>query len=190
MPVDKEYIGPAIVINIQEERSPAEESHIAAEARLIGYIAKGSIAVVVVERRRVVGKVCLDDVQPAIGVVVRSVGAHSRLLPPISIECHTSHQGGFFESSIVLVAEKKIRSRVASDEDVRPAIIVEISGQSGKAVVGAGFGDAGFIAHIAEASVSIVPEQFAACASQSAGTAHHRDSLPDAIVVAPWHRSF
>src|SRR5689334_425066 len=83
--VGDENVRPAIVIIIEETSTPAQVFDVRAESSVERPKAKVSIALIAVEVRHVVLKVCLQDIQPAVTVVISGGDSHTRLLAPILV---------------------------------------------------------------------------------------------------------
>ena len=66
MPVHHENVFPAVVIEIKKACSPAQRPGIHAETSLKTGIRERPVSVVAIERRGVVGEVCLDKIDEAI----------------------------------------------------------------------------------------------------------------------------
>src|SRR5260370_8073503 len=89
-------------------------------------IGKGSVVIVVKQRRSVVGKVCAEKIEIAVAVVVSNRRAHPSLFPAIRVIGYAREDTDIRESSIVIVMVKNARCAVASHVDVRPAVVVII----------------------------------------------------------------
>src|SRR5271157_2091578 len=76
---DVKDIRPPVVVVVHEARAPADVLSVHAQAGDEGDVGKSAVAIVVVEIRGVIGKVCLEDVQPAVAVVVSDAYAHPGL---------------------------------------------------------------------------------------------------------------
>jgi len=68
--VDEEEIGPAVVVEVEEHRAPAEIFGVEAEASGISNIVKSAVAIVAIESRGVVGEIGFENVEVAVAVVV------------------------------------------------------------------------------------------------------------------------
>src|SRR5258706_15897395 len=62
--VAQQNIGPAVVIEIEKRRAPAEKTRVAAQARLKRGVVESVVAQVVIEAGSVAGGIRLDDVEP------------------------------------------------------------------------------------------------------------------------------
>src|SRR5579864_87367 len=92
MAVDQEKIRPAIIVEVEKHGAPTEIASMSAESGRIGYIGEGSVAVVVIERRGVVGKVGAEEIEIAVAVVVGNGGAHAGLLATVRIVGHPGQE--------------------------------------------------------------------------------------------------
>src|SRR5205085_7215597 len=79
---DGEDIGPAVVVQINQPRSPLNVSRMLEACRPRG-VFKETAPRVLIKRRQVVGKMRLEDVGEAIAVVIANRYAHARLRLPI-----------------------------------------------------------------------------------------------------------
>src|SRR5262249_22848880 len=66
------------------------------------------------------------NVQPAITINVGGVSSHTRFGLAVFADGDAGLEGHFAEAAVVIVAEKEIRVRVVGDEDVLPAVVVEV----------------------------------------------------------------
>ena len=82
----------------------------------------------------VVGKVGLEQVQAAAAVVVANCDAHAGLLRSVLADSAAALQGLFAKGAVAVVAEEQARARIAGDENVLPAIVVEIGGHGAKRI--------------------------------------------------------
>src|SRR5580700_1822505 len=76
----------------------------------------------------------------------------------------------------MLVAVKILGDRIIGDQQVEPAVVVDINEHRRQAVITPGVGDASFYAHISKSAVAVVVKQMVALARQAARAAHHSDS--------------
>ena len=78
---------------------------VSSESRFIRSVAKSSVTVVVIERRRIVRKIRLDDVQPAVAVIIRRVRAHACLFMSVAVERHARFRASFGKRTVVVVVK-------------------------------------------------------------------------------------
>src|SRR6266478_7822662 len=86
VPVDQQKIGPSVIIEIEKHGAPAEVLRVQAESSSIGHIVESAVAIVAIQRGGVVGKICLENIEFSVSVVIGHRGAHARLRAPIFIE--------------------------------------------------------------------------------------------------------
>ncbi len=83
--VGDEDVGPAIVVEVEKFYPEAEERNAdrtkAGASRQVGELA---VAIIVIEVVGVVGEIGLDDVGPAVVIVVGGVDAHAGLLASVA----------------------------------------------------------------------------------------------------------
>ena len=126
MPVRQKQIFPAIVVKIEESDPEAEVFPIHSESGLDAGILERAIAEVTVQRGHLFGEIGAHNVEPAIAVVVRDTNTHAGQGNPILIQGTAGGDGNFAECAVVVVVVQEARSAVASDVNVRPAVVVKI----------------------------------------------------------------
>ena len=70
VPVGENKIGPAVVVEVKEHRSPAEILRVQSEPGGKGHVGENSIAVITVQGGRVIGKISLENIQPSVAVYI------------------------------------------------------------------------------------------------------------------------
>src|ERR1035438_7835807 len=100
-------------------------------------------------------QVVIEDIHPAIVVVIVGVTAHRRDSGPFVVVRHPPPQAGFFGRAVALVKEQEIPLGVVGDEDVLPAILVEIRDADAHALA-KNFADAGLLGDVLELTVAQV----------------------------------
>src|SRR5207245_7451595 len=92
----------------------------------------------------------------------------------------TSASADLAECPVVIVVEQNAGGGIAGYIDVRPTVVVEISGEGREAVIWSRSGHSGFIAGVAKRPVAVIVVELVSCALQTAGAAHDRNSYPPA----------
>src|SRR6266446_6806684 len=110
----------------------------------------------------------------------RGVSSHARLLAPIFVERHSSHDREIGESAIAIVMIKNTWCAVAGHVDVRPAIIVKVECGNAEGIASIGLVDVGLGGDIRESPVTAILIQNIFRARQTTWSAHHRHALPHA----------
>jgi len=159
VPRNHEEIGITVVVEVEHAGAPANVAGLHGDASLTGDIIEIGLSVVVVENARVVGEMGFEEVQVAVEVIITDADAHASLLVAIVAEGHATENAFFAERAVVIVHEQQAGSGIASDVDIRPAILVEIGGDHGHAVALGKSGDAGLLADVSEAAITIVAIQ-------------------------------
>ena len=134
-----------------------------------------------VEVAGIVGEVGLENVEPAVAIVIADRHAHAGLLVAVFAVGASGDDGDIGESSVVIVVEQDAGFRVHRDINIRPAVVVEIVGDRGNGVTRAGLQDACLLGHVGERSVAVVVIENVGVAGKAARTAHHRDAFPLAV---------
>ena len=122
-------VGPAIVIEVEKAATPAQKLRVCAQSRGKGGVLKGAATEVVVERGRIAGEVCLDQVEIAIEIIVGGGDAHAGLWLAIWTEGTPGLDGDIFKSSVLFVVVKRARGGVIGNVDVGPAVVVEVGSE-------------------------------------------------------------
>lgn len=138
MAVDLDDVGPAVVVIVDEAAAPRHVVAVYANAGCESDVAEGSIAVVVVQVARVVGEVGLEDVEPAIAVVVGYRNTHPSLFMAVVVVGAAGHYRDVGECPVVIVLEQDAWLRVDSYINVGPAVVVEVVGNRGDGIARTG----------------------------------------------------
>src|SRR5947208_16930116 len=99
-------VQPAGNIEINEAATPSNVLVVDADARGECNVTKGSVAVVVIEVARVVGEVGLENIKPAVAVIIGDGNAHSGLFVAVLAVGAAGHDRDIGESSVVVVVEE------------------------------------------------------------------------------------
>src|SRR5438034_84477 len=178
MSVRLQEVWPTIVVVIDKTAAPGDVLIVDAHARGKGLIGERSVAVVVIEVRGIVGKVSLEDVEPAVAIVVAHRDAHSRLFVPILVVGGAGYLSNIGERAIVVVVEQYARFGIHGHKNIRPAVVIKIVGDSGDRISRAGFQNACLFGNVRERAVAIVVEEDVCVPGKTPGAAHDRDTFP------------
>src|SRR5438093_11548968 len=135
MTIDHEYVLPAILIHIQEAGSPAQESGVSSKASRIRDIRKGTVPVVVIKGRGIVGKIGFHNIEEPIAIVIGRRNTHTGLFLAVLVEGGAGNQTDISKGPVPLVVIEDIGSGVACHIDVGPAVVIVVRNQSGKRIV-------------------------------------------------------
>src|SRR5262245_35587758 len=124
--VDLNNIQPTIVVEISEPASPPNNSGIARHSGLLGSVGECPVAVVLKEIGGLERKVCLENVQPAIAIIVSGSYAHSRLGLSVTAECASSQHGYIAECAIVHIAKQSAGRCITRQIDIGPTIVIKV----------------------------------------------------------------
>ena len=78
-------------------------------------IHKKTVALVVVERKHLVGKICDDHARPAGAIVIRGIDAHAGAGHSIFAERDARRHGALFEGAVLLIHVQLVRLRIVGD---------------------------------------------------------------------------
>src|SRR5207253_2684190 len=69
-----------------------------------------------------------EQILPAVAIEIRGIDTHAGTRLAIRSERYLSHQAGFFPAARPAIEEQEIRLSVIRDEEIHPAIVVDIGG--------------------------------------------------------------
>ena len=92
----------------------------------------------------------------AVAVVVGDRRAHAGLLASVFVEGRAGGDRDVGEGSVVIVAVENAGRAVAGDEDVGPAVVVEVERGDAEGVVAVGLVDVGFGGDVFEGAVAAI----------------------------------
>src|SRR4051812_27679392 len=115
----------------------------------------------------------------AISVVVADGRSHASLLAAIFVESSAGGHRNIGKSPVVVVAVKNTGGAVAGDENVGPAVFVEVEGGYAEGVMAVRLVDVGFRSDILKGAIAEAVIQDVLRAGQAAGTAHDGNAFPD-----------
>src|SRR5205807_8776030 len=130
-----------VIVRVEERHAPAEILGVQAESRGKSLVVKRSVTVVVVERGGIVGKICLEKIQPAVAIVVADRRAHAGLLASVIVESGPGNNGDIGECAVLIVVVQDAGGAVAGYENMRPAVVIVIQRGNAKGVMAVGLID-------------------------------------------------
>src|ERR1035438_1412661 len=119
-------VRPAIVVVIKETASPLDSLGIEFHAGLKCHFCVGSVAIVVVEVRRIVCEIGLEDIEPAVAVVIRHTHAHAGLLDAVLAVRAPRHYSDVCKRSIMVVVQQDASLGIDRNVNVGPSVVVEV----------------------------------------------------------------
>src|SRR5208283_1203460 len=178
--VGDDDILPAVVVEVEEADAPADVLGVDGEAGLGGDLGETNLAEVAVEVGDVAGEIGLDDVEPAVVIVIGGRGAHAGLLMAVLVIGDAGQGPALGEGAVVIVAEQQAGGGVGSHEDVGPAGVSEIAGEDGESG-GAGGAEAGGAGDFGKVAVAVVVIQRDGFGRQAHRSTHDRETHPHAL---------
>ena len=125
--VGDKNVGPAVVVVVEEETAKTQRDQGgAADFRPRRFIHEQPVALVVIERKHLVGEVGDDDAGMAGAVVVGGVHAHAGAGHAIFAEGDSRRDALLLKGSVVLVQVQLVGLRVVGQQNVGPAVIVVV----------------------------------------------------------------
>src|SRR3989442_10075704 len=147
VPVTDEDVGPAVVVHVEKTATPAEILSVPAEASLESGVLETGAAEVAVEGRRVAGKICFDEIEIAVEIVIGGGDAHAGLWLAVGAESATGFDRDVGEGAVFLILIEGAGGGIVGDVNIRPAVVVKIGGGQAEDVSDLQFEDAGFFAN-------------------------------------------
>src|SRR4029077_4603752 len=155
------------------------------EAGCNGVVLKIISALVSVKCVGIVGKICLEDVEQAVAIKIARGPSHSRLFPAVFVVGDTGSNANLLESLSTKVVVVQAGGRIAGHEDVRPPVVVKVSGQGGEPVVVLGAGDVNAVGNVGKVPVPVVFIKRHGLRRQPSRAAQNGTPLPLALCLFP-----
>src|SRR2546426_177339 len=134
----QEDVRPAVVVHVEKAAAPAEILRVFAETALVRAVLEIRAAEIVVERGRISGEICFDEIKIAIEIVIGGGDAHAGLGLAVGAEGAARFKGDVDKRSVLFVLIQRAGGGVVGNVNVRPAIVVEIGGGQGAGGGGGG----------------------------------------------------
>src|ERR1017187_2790978 len=106
VPVDLDDVLPAIVVKVDKSAAPRDVLEIDSYSGGKCHVTERAVSVVAIEVASIVGKICFEDIEPAIAIVISDRDPHSRLLVPILAVGASSHHRRVCERTVVIVVKQ------------------------------------------------------------------------------------
>src|SRR5579863_1893055 len=183
-----ENVRGAIIVQVFDADTPADETGFAAEPGAQCCIGKLAFPVVGVHGWRICCEVRLHDIQGAIASQIADTDAHSGLLHSVFAQGYSAFHAFFRERTIVLVSKQKTRGGITSDIDIGPAVVIKVRRYHGETVSRAHLADSCRGAHVTKRAVPIVGVQRVAAIRKPARSAKHLLNIATGEFARPRHR--
>ena len=135
MTVHEQEVRPTIIVEVKKHSAPAEVLSVRAKSSSIGDVGKRPVSAVVIERRSVVRKVCAEQIEASVTIIVGDGRTHAGLLATIGVVGDTRQDADVCKRPVSIIMIKNAGSAVASHVDVRPAIIVIVKRRNAETIV-------------------------------------------------------
>src|SRR5208337_1424119 len=156
MPVGHEEVLPAVVVEVEEPDAVAHNLGMAAQTGGKSHVAESAVTIVVIQVRRVVGKIGFGEVQEAVAVVVCSGNGHPALGFPFAAEGDAGQLRKVGKSPVVVVVVKNAGGGIGSHIQVGPAVVIVVEGDYAQRVDGALQQNSAGATHVGERPVAVV----------------------------------
>ncbi len=138
---------------------------------------KFAAALIVVERRRVAGEICFNQIEIAIQIIIRCRDPHAGLRLSIRAQSASCFDCDVLKFPVLLVLVERAGGGIVGDINIGPAIVVEICSQHSEAVGAAGAENSRRVGNVGERAIAVVVIQNVFAALQSRRSARHHYAL-------------
>src|SRR5579862_84287 len=174
--VRDEDVRPAIVVVVEKLRAEPQigiaDGANPGRSREVGEL---PVVIVLIEVVVVVRKIGLEDIGPAVAIVVVGVDAHPGLLVSVGTISQSRLGPNFGEAAFAIVVIKQARRRIVGHVEIEAAILVVIKPEYAETVVAIGI-DSEFLGDVGKSTVAVVVIEAVASAFESARAAVHGDA--------------
>ena len=126
MAVGEKDIFPAVVVEVEKYGAESQILPVGTEAGGEARVVKSAVAVVLVQGGELVREVSSHNVEPTISVIVSHPDTHAGHRCTVLVEGTAGWDSNFAECAVMIVVVEQTWRSIASDIDVRPAIVVEV----------------------------------------------------------------
>ena len=171
-----------VVVQVHERGRPAEERAAGStDAELGSAVVEERAVEVQVERVGVAREVRGEDIGETVRIHVADRDSHGGLRRAVDVGGHAAHHAALLEaersSGDGAVGEERIRLGIIADQDVRPAIAVEVHDGEVQPEARDALPDSRRFAGIAKGAVAAILVEQVRARRQAPRTGHHRDAL-------------
>ena len=178
--IGREEVLVAVVVKVEEPCAPPYLGNAPrCNAGYEGYVEEKSTALIFVEGIILAFKIGDKNIEVAIVVVIANRRAHTPLFGAVAAIGHARTEALVHKGAVALVLVQIVGSRVIGDENIGPAIAVEIAEDDPVPIVFCA-GNASFLAAVGQGAVTAVVVEYIAGGEQAARTAKNIDGLPHA----------
>ena len=177
MTIDGEDVRPAVIVVVEEARSPADIGRAdRSDFGGIGDVGEKQRLVVTIESGVLTRKIRDENTKLAGVQVIADGHAHGAERNAVIVERHAGLQTDFGKSAVLVVVVEIISGGIVGDEEIEPAVAVNVGPDRSQTIAPFGIGDARFLADVGKCAVAVVVEQRIAGARQTFGAALHGHS--------------
>src|SRR5437660_4095839 len=175
--VDDEQVRPAVVIQVNAARAPTQVWHSGdTNPGSIGHFGEVHVPVIAIERVVLAIKVGELDGKTSGAVLVARCHSHPCHFATIAANRRSRHETHICEMPTAIVAIKIVRGRIIGDEQVGPAIVIEITPEDTQTVVAGRVIHPGRLGDISKGAVSIVAMEAVSQTLHAPWPTLHRDA--------------
>src|SRR5438270_2142369 len=155
MAIRDDQISPAVIVHIGEPDAPAEQLP-RAQPGVAGDIGKKLAIVIVIERGEITRKVRFCNVQQAVPIIIRYSDAHAGLEVTIIVQGDSGLHPTLLKFAVVEIVKEQATRHVTGYIDVRPTVVIEISGRNAEGIASSRLQNARLFRYIGESTIAIV----------------------------------
>jgi hypothetical protein len=119
-------------------------------------------------------------------IIIANADSHASLFLAIITERDAAQHALFAKRAIMVIHKQQAGRGIASDVDIRPAILIEVRGNNGHAIALSELRDACFLADIGKRAVTIVSVQGVSASWKATRPAFNRNPPEIAIRTSTW----
>ena len=131
---DPEDVRKAVVVEVDNARSPTHVGSLAGQPGGHGLIFKFPFAQVAIETGWLKLEMRLEDIQMPIQVVIADADSHPSHFLAVGADSHASHEPFFAKGAVMVIQQQQTLCGVAGHKDVGPSVFVRIEGNSRQSV--------------------------------------------------------
>src|SRR6266567_4650782 len=182
MAVGDENVLPAVVIEVEKLYAKGKKRNTDwPKVRRASHVGEFAVVVVVVEVVAVVGKIRLNDVGPAVVVVIGGVNAHAGLFFAVGAVGCAGLSANFRESALAIIVVEHAGRGIVGDVKIEAAVAVVVEPDDAQSVIGVRI-NVQLFSDVTKSAVAVVVIKAVASTSQATRPARNRDSS----ILAEW----
>src|SRR4030095_16904042 len=128
MAIGDENVLPAVVVEIKKADAETEIFAVDTQTGRQAGILKRAVTIIAVQGRDLIGKICADDIEPAVAIVVADPHSHAAQGNSVFVKGASGRYRNLAEGAVTIVVIKQAWRGIARDIDIGPSIVVKVRG--------------------------------------------------------------